>query len=62
MYMPLDYKVWIKRAISSLHLAKVRKTREIEYEDLCFHLQQAVEKGLKAILVKNSIEPPRTQI
>ncbi|MCD6342794.1 MAG: HEPN domain-containing protein [Spirochaetaceae bacterium] len=58
--MPLDYNDWIKRAINSLYLAKVDKTENIVFEDLCFHAQQAVEKGLKAILIKNNVEPPRT--
>jgi len=30
------------------------------YEDLCFDCQQAVEKGLKALLVRLSIIFPRT--
>jgi HEPN domain-containing protein len=46
-----DYKVWIKRAYNSLALAKVEKTDEICYEDLCYNAQQAVEKGLKALLI-----------
>lgn len=29
-------------------------------EDLCFHAQQAVEKSLKAVLIFNAIEFPRT--
>ena len=41
-----DYKIWIKRAYNSLALAKVDKTEEICYEDLCYNAQQAVEKGL----------------
>jgi len=46
-----DYKIWIKRAYNSLALAKVEKTDEICYEDLCYNAQQAVEKGLKALLI-----------
>ena len=46
-----DYTIWIKRAYNSLALAKVEKTDEICYEDLCYNAQQAVEKGLKALLI-----------
>jgi len=46
-----EYKIWIKRAYNSLALAKVEKTDEICYEDLCYNAQQAVEKGLKALLI-----------
>ena len=41
-----EYQIWIKRAHNSLALAKVKKTDEICYEDLCYNAQQAVEKGL----------------
>ena len=44
-------KIWIKRAYNSLALAKVEKTDNICYEDLCYNAQQAVEKGLKALLI-----------
>jgi len=46
-----DYKIWIKRAYNSLALAKVEKIGGICYEDLCYNAQQAVEKGLKALLI-----------
>jgi len=46
-----DYQIWLKRAYNSLALAKVEKTDEICYEDLCYNAQQAVEKGLKALLI-----------
>ena len=46
-----DYEIWIKRAYNSLALAKVEKTDGICYEDLCYNAQQAVEKGLKALLI-----------
>jgi HEPN domain-containing protein len=46
-----DYKIWIKRAYNSFALAKVEKTDEICYEDLCYNAQQAVEKGFKALLI-----------
>jgi HEPN domain-containing protein len=46
-----DYKIWIKRAYNSFALAKVEKTTDICYDDLCYNAQQAVEKGLKALLI-----------
>ncbi|MCD4819992.1 MAG: HEPN domain-containing protein [Candidatus Cloacimonetes bacterium] len=58
--MDNDYKIWIKRAESALSLGKVDDREEIYYEDLCFQLQQAAEKALKAYLIYNKIEPPKT--
>ena len=46
-------KLWIKKADGDLNVAK----RELQFEEsvleaVCFHLQQAVEKYLKAFLTK----------
>ena len=41
------YESWIERAKSSLELAQSKIIRHIQYEDLCFQLQQAAEKALK---------------
>ena len=44
---------WLKRARSNLERARAEKiSDEILYEDLCFDAQQAVEKSLKALLVR----------
>jgi HEPN domain-containing protein len=51
---------WLSFAKSDLALAKVDKTTSISYESLCFHTQQAVEKALKALLISDKIEFPRT--
>ena len=52
---------WLKRARSNLERAKMGKvTQGILYEDLCFDAQQAVEKSLKAILVKLNQSFPKT--
>jgi len=51
-----NYKLWMDRAISSLKLASIKKETEIYYEDLCFQAQQAVEKALKALLIKKGQE------
>ncbi|RMG29018.1 MAG: HEPN domain-containing protein [Methanobacteriota archaeon] len=49
---------WLARAKSNLLLGKVDKTEGIYWEDLCFQLQQAVEKALKAVLRYNNIDFP----
>ena len=54
------YINWIKGAESSLALAKAQKDENIFYEDLCFQLQQASEKILKAFLLYNNVSPPKT--
>lgn len=52
---------WLKRARSSLERAKMGKVSQgILYEDLCFDAQQAVEKSLKAMLVKLNQSFPKT--
>ncbi|MBM2814684.1 MAG: hypothetical protein HW421_1446 [Ignavibacteria bacterium] len=52
---------WITRAISNLEKAKcVPASDKILFEDLCFDCQQAVEKALKALLIYNEIEFPKT--
>jgi HEPN domain-containing protein len=51
------YEEWIERAKSSLELAQVKIIRYIQYEDLCFQAQQAVEK---ALLIFYRVEPEFT--
>jgi HEPN domain-containing protein len=58
--MDETHKRWIERAESSLSLGLVQKTNNIFYEDLCFQLQQAAEKALKAFLVFHQLDPPIT--
>jgi len=55
-----SHEVWLKRARSSLELAKSSGNELVYYEDLCFQAQQAVEKGLKALLIYYGIEPEKT--
>ena len=55
-----DYLTWMKRAESGLALGLVAKTDEVFFEDLCFQLQQAAEKAMKALLVYNDTDPPIT--
>jgi len=58
--MDKEYKIWIKRAKSSLVLSKSKKTDDIFYEDLCFDAQQSAEKALKSLIIFLGLEPPRT--
>jgi HEPN domain-containing protein len=54
---------WLKRAKSNFVRGKDTSyldLRDISLEDLCFDLQQCVEKSLKALLIKNDIEFPKT--
>ncbi|HNW25833.1 MAG TPA: HEPN domain-containing protein [Candidatus Gastranaerophilaceae bacterium] len=55
----LEPKEWLKRALSNLNLGK-SLAKGVNFEDLCFNFQQSVEKALKAILIKNKINVPRT--
>ena len=54
------YEEWIKRAKSSLELAQTKIIHHINYEDLCYQSQQAVEKALKGLLIYYSVEPEFT--
>ena len=47
---------WLRRAKSNLALARVQKTEDICWEDLCFETQQAAEKAIKAVLIHNRIQ------
>jgi len=51
---------WLENARADLALGKVALPPDGLYEHLCFHAQQAVEKSLKAVLLKMRIEFPFT--
>jgi HEPN domain-containing protein len=51
---------WLRNAQSDLALARLRRTRGMLYEHLCFHAQQAAEKALKAVLLAHGVTFPRT--
>jgi len=55
-----SYEEWLKRARSSLELAKASDNELVFYEDLCFQAQQAVEKGIKGLLIYYGVEPEKT--
>lgn len=50
---------WMQYAQSDLKLAHTGTTPGVLYETLCFHLQQAVEKAIKAILISYQIPAPK---
>lgn len=56
-HSPEEPREWLNRAQSDLLLAKAKK-EGIYLEDLCFHAQQAVEKAVKALMIKHGIEFP----
>lgn len=58
-YPPDDPREWLNRARSDLALA--RGTGEGVYlEDLCYHAQQAAEKAVKGVLLKQNVRFPYT--
>jgi HEPN domain-containing protein len=56
-YPPDDPREWLNRARSNLVLAQT-PGEGIYLEDLCFNLQQAVEKAIKALLIKHGVPFP----
>jgi len=52
---------WLKRAKSNIARAKLGKSsEEVFYEDLCFDIQQSVEKAFKAVCVLENVVFPKT--
>jgi len=51
---------WMRYARSDLALATAAVSGEVMLESLCFHVQQAVEKSIKAVLISRGIPFPRT--
>ena len=54
------HESWIDRAKSSLEVSKIAVSDNVYYEDLCYQAQQAVEKGLKGLLIYYEVEPEFT--
>lgn len=53
-------EIWLHRAESAYKLGALNKAEGIYYEDLCFQLQQACEKALKALIIHYNQEPKKT--
>lgn len=51
---------WLRIAESNLRMASRGPSEGIRWEELCFEAQQAVEKAIKAVLVREQIDFPRT--
>jgi HEPN domain-containing protein len=56
-FPPDDPREWLHRARSSLALAKTHLP-EAYLEDLCFQAQQAAEKAIKALLIRQGVVFP----
>jgi HEPN domain-containing protein len=56
-YPPEDPREWLNRARSNLAKAKVKR-KGVYLEDLCFDAQQAAEKAIKAVLIKQDVKFP----
>ena len=57
---PGDPAEWLRRARSNLAKAKAGDVPDVVHEDLCFDAQQASEKALEALLVRQQVGFPTT--
>ena len=55
-----EAREWLRYAEADLALAGVPLPAKGMYEQLSFHAQQAVEKAIKAVLVSQGIDFPKT--
>ena len=53
---------WVEKALGDFNVAQreLRVRRAPNYDACCFHAQQSAEKYLKAFLVSQKVDPPRT--
>ncbi|MHB9036024.1 MAG: HEPN domain-containing protein [Armatimonadota bacterium] len=51
---------WLRNARADLAIAGIKLPPGGQYEQLCFHAQQAAEKSIKAVLLKLEIDFPFT--
>ena len=57
----LAYEIYMKKGQADLRTSiKLLKDEEIDFDIVCFHLQQFLEKYLKAFLLYHNIEPKHT--
>ena len=54
------YESWLARAKSSFELSKATINKNIYLEDLCYQIQQSVEKAFKGLLIYYGVEPEFT--
>ena len=54
------YELWLERAKSSYELSKATISKNIYLEDLCYQIQQSVEKAFKGLLIYYGVEPEFT--
>jgi HEPN domain-containing protein len=54
-----EFEAWLHRAESNLRIARRGRGEGVFLEDLCFEVQQAAEKALKALLIYLSGDYPR---
>ncbi|OGU16935.1 MAG: hypothetical protein A2X61_15560 [Ignavibacteria bacterium GWB2_35_12] len=54
------YEILMKKANADLRTSKkLLNDNDMDYDIVCFHLQQFIEKYLKSFLIYNNIEPKR---
>lgn len=58
--IPPPWDPWLSRARDDLAIAETLLAAESPAWAVCYHVQQAVEKGLKALLVVAGEDPPKT--
>src|SRR5664280_107092 len=51
---------WLARAREDLQMAEALAKAELATWGVCYHAQQSLEKGLKALLVATGADPPRS--
>ncbi|MEI7833325.1 MAG: HEPN domain-containing protein [bacterium] len=51
---------WLKYAKADIAMAEIPLPANGMYEHLCFHAQQTAEKAIKAVLIANGINFPKT--
>ena len=58
-FPPDDPREWLNRARSNLAKASIASETDVVYlEDLCFDVQQAAEKAIKAVLIHMNVRFP----